>query len=131
MGNDGTRIEMNCLESLFIFLRQNDINVGSHNNGILFHVDEGAKILVKKENEDIKAVFVPSDLETTGLIMSILLEKSNIGNLMVFGYLVSFLAKVGIEGSYDEGMLIVNDENMRYCVKADENGIKVNRHILE
>ena len=134
MGNDGTvaRIEFDCIDDFVRFLNENDIEACSYRSGILFHVDEGAKVLVKKGGDELQASIVPNDTETIGLIMSILLEKSSIGRRMVFGYLTSFLTGMGVKGEWDndESVFKVSvSKDTWYDVLPTNDGIVINKHI--
>jgi len=131
MSFDDVRVELECLENLLEFLNDNGAQVGSRNGGILFEVDGGSKILVKKERENLQAIFVPNDMETSGLILSILLEKCKTGNHIIFGYLESFLDNIGIESKWnkEDNIFKINEsDNTWYIVMCTDNGIGINKY---
>jgi hypothetical protein len=127
---DDIHMELNCLDDFLKFLNENEVDTKVHNGGILFDIDEGSKMLIKKENGILQPILVPDDLETMGLILSILLERSKSGNYILFGYLITFLKNAGIDGVWnkDENIFkVYESENVWYIIGCNEDGISVNK----
>ena len=128
---NNVHVESNCLDDLINFLNENDVKSSIHNGGILFDVDEESKVLIKRENGVLRPILVPGDLETTGLILSILLERSKPGNHIIFGYLTTFLGNAGVNAVWNKeenAFKVYESDCVWYIIGCGDESVSVSKY---